>query len=123
MSNLKQETLKVLDEHGKTKNDILWIGGTDYCVPIDLFWELADTTYDDGYGAPKVAVDLVIVGKDFWLERDEYDGAEWWDFKSVPKKPEFEYPVERLITRDIGWDSLSKINNGVVDSSGYSCID
>lgn len=31
---------------------------------------------------------LIVVGKDFWLERHEYDGSEWWEFKSIPMEPE-----------------------------------
>lgn len=27
----------------------------------------------------------VVVGKDFWLERGEYDGSEWWSFKTTPQ--------------------------------------
>ena len=30
---------------------------------------------------------LVVVGKDFWLERNNYDGSEWWEFKQVPVEP------------------------------------
>jgi len=43
--------------------------------------------YDSGYGATKVAKDLVIVGEDWWLERCEYNGSEWWEFKTLPVKP------------------------------------
>ena len=28
-----------------------------------------------------------IVGDNWWLERDEYDGAEGWEFKVMPIKP------------------------------------
>ena len=30
---------------------------------------------------------LRIVGKDWWLEREEYDGSEWWEFRTFPQKP------------------------------------
>lgn len=31
---------------------------------------------------------LTLVGEDFWLERKEYDGQEWWEYKTTPIKPE-----------------------------------
>jgi hypothetical protein len=31
---------------------------------------------------------LEIVGDDWWLERHEYDGAEWWEYKTKPSMPE-----------------------------------
>lgn len=26
----------------------------------------------------------MVVGDDWWLERHEYDGSEWWEFKRLP---------------------------------------
>ena len=40
--------------------------------------------YDDGYGITEVNMGLKLVGKDFWLERHEYDGSEWWEYKTLP---------------------------------------
>lgn len=109
MGNLKDETLKVLREHGKSPLDILWIGGDDFTIPEALFWRLADRGYDDGYGAPEVAQDLVIVGDDWWLERSEYDGAEEWDYKTLPTRPKEQRVVKRVIARDIGWETLREM--------------
>jgi hypothetical protein len=36
----------------------------------------------------EIDMGLIVVGKDFWLERHEYDGSEWWEFKSIPMEPE-----------------------------------
>ena len=44
-------------------------------------------------------MDLLIVGKDFWLERVEYDGSEWWEFKTMPREPEETRELEALQTR------------------------
>jgi len=41
--------------------------------------------YYNSYGASCVALDLVVVGDDWWLERYEYDGKEWWEFKTLPR--------------------------------------
>ena len=46
------------------------------------FKEVANVEYDSGFGSPQVAEDLIIMGSDFWLERHEYDGSEWWEYKN-----------------------------------------
>lgn len=85
--NLKQEILSTLKAQGKCQSDVIWAGNEDFKIDLKQFWQLCDTNYDDGYGSPHVATDLVIVGKDFWLERHEYDGSEWFEYKSFPKMP------------------------------------
>ena len=62
MSNLLNETISIMKENNKE--------------------------YDDGYGETEVKDDLQIVGANWWLERHEYDGSEWWEFKSLPTQPE-----------------------------------
>ncbi|MCW3140695.1 MAG: hypothetical protein N2V72_00725 [Methanophagales archaeon] len=86
--NLLKETLEVLWQHGKKSKDVKWCGipGFGYCSWSE-FAAVADTEYDSGYGATKVEKDLVIVGEDWWLERREYDGSSWWEFKTLPVKP------------------------------------
>lgn len=87
MSNLKDETIDKLNSHGKTIHDIRWIGHYNGNVKIhpDYFFEIADREYDSGYGGQEVNAALVIVGDDWWLERGEYDGSEWWEYKTMPK--------------------------------------
>ena len=86
MLNLKQETLECLASHGKTWADVRWIGHKNGNVKIhpDYFLEIADKEYDDGYGGQEVNASLVIVGDGWWLERHEYDGSEWFEFKCPP---------------------------------------
>lgn len=88
MRNLKEETLKHLNYSGKSISDIRWIGNSVLEIPIDAFFEIADRPYDDGYGGIEVCEDLMVVGDDWWLERHNYDGAEWWEFKTVPQRPQ-----------------------------------
>ena len=109
MSNLLQETTEKLTKCNKTWNDVLWIGGSDFTISIEDFKNLANREYDDGYGAPEVAEDLKIVGEDWWLERAEYDGSEWWAYKSYPKKPLEQKSVKRVITSEIGWQTLAEM--------------
>lgn len=62
MSNLWEETIKFLEENGKTFEDVLFIQGEDFKVTKENFEIVAKkTNYDDGFGAQHVATDLVLV--------------------------------------------------------------
>lgn len=101
MINLLQETIDKLKRWGKTPQDVLWVGGKSnvdsydnntYCrTTWDEFAKKANQLYDDGFGGEEVNQDLIIVGKDWWLERHEYDGSEWWEYKTLPDIND--YPV------------------------------
>ena len=84
--NLLRETLEKLTENNKTPADVRWAGSKDgrYAITWDAFVQLADIVYDDGFGGQEIADDLVVVGDDWWLERHEYDGSEWWEYKTLP---------------------------------------
>lgn len=88
MTNLLIETLECLRSNGKSEHDVLWCGNREFCFRWSVFAKLANRKYDNGYGGNEVASDLLVVGKDFWLERHEYDGSEWWEYKEYPTKPE-----------------------------------
>jgi len=87
--NLLKETLEVLWEHGKKPEDVKWCGKPEYgwCTWDEFCSVAKDIEYDSGYGTAMIAENLLIVGEDWWLERREYDGAEWWVFKTLPVKP------------------------------------
>ena len=88
MAELIQETKNYMSAIGYSKDDIQWIGGRDFIIPIDCFWNASPQVYDAGFGWQEVACDLVIVFKDgTWLDRREYDGSEWWEHQSCPEKP------------------------------------
>ena len=113
--NLLKETKKILKEHNKTLKDIVAIQGKDFGI-FDTFIELANTNYDNGYGSSKVAEDLIIIGNNWWLERAEYDGAEWWEYKEqAPILPINDDVYALTISQsceDIscGWETLARIN-------------
>lgn len=96
--NLLQETEQALKQRGLSPEDVLWIGRPEHNWKCDWagFVKQANFIYDNGYGSAEIPMDLVVVGKDWWLERYEYDGAEWWEFKRAPKEPEGELCDERL---------------------------
>lgn len=88
MRNLYKETNDVLERFDKTMDDVIWIGLGEYEIEKSNFIEVAKSTiYDGGFGIQEIPNDLIVVGQDFWLERHEYDGAEWWEFKQQPIKP------------------------------------
>lgn len=119
--NLKNETLEVLHNHGKRKEDIKYVCGGDFQISTEQFWELSDTEYDS-YGAPEIATDLTLVGEDFWMERGKYDGAELWDFHTMPDTTGL--PIREITALSvrqynaicnprygkIGWETLSSLN-------------
>ena len=111
MSNLLEETLEVLDEHGKTMNDIVWIGTDEVEIPVDVFKRLADKEYDDGYGSQKVATDLVICGSGWYMERREYDGSEWWEFKEPPHRPTRKVIPRVIVDDQFKWEVLKRMNH------------
>ena len=116
MENLLKETKEILKEHGKTIKDIVAVQGSDFGIRVDDFIRLADTLYDDGFGSPKVAEDLVVIGNGFWLERHEYDGSEWWEYKECPAILENIMEVTALTVNQCefdyccGWETLKRLN-------------
>ena len=84
MVNLLQETIGALEDNGKTTDDVLWIGNSENSWEWDEFSKKADFEYSNGLGLVYIPEDIVVVGKDWWLERYEYDGSEEWKFKTMP---------------------------------------
>ncbi len=92
LRNLLEETLERMKLRGKLPHDVRWVGlAQGEFSPVgswDDFAKLAAVVdYDSGFGGQVVARDLVVVGDGWWLERGEYDGSEWWSFKSLPVLP------------------------------------
>lgn len=108
MTNLLNETIEILKRNGLSESDVEWVGNNEMYFSFEHFKKIADVEYDSGFGAQEVAYDLLVVGKDWWLERCEYDGSESWVFKRIIKKPENYKEVERVVGRM--WDSLEEIN-------------
>lgn len=85
--NLLRETNVELRKHGKIPNDVIWVGRRStnaVCSWGEFEKQSRFIEYDNGYGSPEVPEDLVVVGVDWWLERAEYDGSEWWEYKTLP---------------------------------------
>ena len=86
--NLVVETIERLKQHGKTTQDVIWVGhrGGLYAMEwIGFANAFKNLNYDNGYGGVEIDEYLVVVGDNWWLERHEYDGAEWWEYKEKPQ--------------------------------------
>lgn len=100
MSNLYEELIETLDENEKKIKDIKWIQVNNKEIDINTFLEISKKiNYDAGYGAVKINSSLLIAGENWWLERREYDGSEWFEFKQIPIKPKKK--IEKNIRRYI----------------------
>ena len=91
MANLLEETKEVLEQHSKTFDNIIFVGDkSDYSkMTVKEFLEHANVEYKNGFGIEEINTDLIVAGKDFWLERGTYDGSEWWEYKSMPNVNDF----------------------------------
>lgn len=109
MINLWEETIEVLENHNKTWKDVQIIYGEDFQITKDNFEKVAkETDYDNGYGGQEVAKDLVILGNGFVMSRDEYDGAECWQYLHTG----FDIPKEVVEVKKLGegsWNTLKEI--------------
>lgn len=122
LRNFWEETIGVLEDEGKNYEDVIRVGTKEGYLEKELFKELAkETNYDNGYGASKIAEDLIIEGKGFRLVRGEYDGSEWWDYIPLEnfignKKLEnikvlsVENSNKILGNNYVGWKSLEELN-------------
>lgn len=69
----------------RNKSALLKIGFSK--EDFNLFLESLNYDYDDGYGGQEVFGNIWY--KDgTWSERGEYDGSEWWEYKSAPSIPD-----------------------------------
>lgn len=85
MINLKKETLEILAQNNRYPLEVEFVTDGNSYISFDEFLRLADFEYSKNWGGNKIPLKLQVVGKDFWLERHEYDGMEWWEYKTMPK--------------------------------------
>ncbi len=115
--SLLEETLCILKEHKKNPLDVRWCGSKSFgWFSFEDFVVVADKDYEsvgiveDAY--PKVATDLVIMGDNWWLERYTCHEAEWWEFKTLPKKPaKYRCPLAVINAATNSAETLMGIHN------------
>lgn len=108
--NFLDETLEILKENNKTPEDVRWCGSKEWgYFSFNDFHKIANFQYSNGFGGQEIAKDLMIVGEDWYLERGEYDGSEWWEFKqglSIPKKEN----IPTTLCNGDSWATLVEMN-------------
>ena len=91
--NLLEETVEFLKKMGHSERTsiykVIFVTDGQKSCSWKKFKEQADLEYDESFGSNEINLNLKVVGKDWWLERHEYDGSEWWEFKTMPKRKEF----------------------------------
>lgn len=113
------ETLKTcLKNNGKSLSDIQWIGCIDFEIQKDEFYELALKTADNFLS--EIATDLIIVGKDFWIERSYAETKkDNWIFKQYPEKPK---TIQRIKTLDLKTLNEAEYNQILLENGNKSPI-
>jgi hypothetical protein len=85
--NAKKELLEILKKNNKTVDNIVAIiikYELSYTKIIEINKiEQLDFNYYDGYGG-QYLYGYVLLDDQDWLERHEYDGSEWWEYKKYP---------------------------------------
>jgi hypothetical protein len=97
--NLLNETKEDMAKAGYTPEQIVFIGSqrSGHCCTWAEFELLANFEYDAGYGGSEIPEDLIIVFSDgSWMERGEYDGSEWWEFRHPFVMPAETEPINRI---------------------------
>lgn len=113
MPNLLRETIQVLASYNLTPKDVEWCGSAsgEYFFDWKQFATLADVEYHSGYGSQEVARDLVVVGKDWWLSREEYNGKEWWRFNRKPQPSQNGHLLPSTLLSWYGYGFLGEEEN------------
>ena len=88
--NLYDETISEMNDYLKKPEDVRYVVLNEeyFCNFSDFALAARQINYDAGYGWPLITDGCMIVGDGWWLERHEYDGSEWWEFKTIPHKPD-----------------------------------
>ena len=101
-------TVQCLEENGKTLKDIIWIGNQDFRIDINEFinysmqLEMDSVPLKSYIRLKSIPIDIVIVGKDFWLSRPVfYDESfseltDLWIFNKKPLMPQFVKSIRHL---------------------------
>ena len=126
MVNFKEETLQAIKGSGHTEEDVMFVGSRDgkYRMNIGKFLKKSDFIYDDGYGSPQIAQDLIVYFKDkSYITRGEYDGSEWWEYNKLLDYSETDYYETfdklRVHHEQIGWEDVKSIKEYVSEEEEW----
>ena len=80
--NHLDEILTVLRDNGKLQSDIRFCESGELCFT----WLALKQVLAQASGHRHIRSDLKIVGNGWWLERDQWDGDDFWVFKTTPNQ-------------------------------------
>tara|TARA_R110000868_G_scaffold234054_3_gene487767 strand:+ start:1798 stop:2109 length:312 start_codon:yes stop_codon:yes gene_type:complete len=97
--NTLQELQETLSDFSKEVSDIkcLTISYEQQTFNLKIGWTEQDWNkllndldfeYHEGYGGQELFDSIVWFNDGSWLERGEYDGSEWWAYKTTPLIPD-----------------------------------
>ena len=93
MTNFKQETMQLIGDHKIDEYKLEYARDwylstiTSYKGKGEIIWDeipKSELNYDRGYGTQYWRGFITFKDTPDWLEREEYDGAEWWSWRSRP---------------------------------------
>lgn len=88
----------ILDEQYNdetTEHIVLAVGyGTEQ---YEEFLKKLDFVYDDGYGGQYITGNIWYVNSPYWSERGEYDGSEWWEYRTKPRIPDICFSGKEIL--------------------------
>ena len=110
--SLLEETLGILKDRGIKPEDVEYVLTSEAWMTWEEFADAAKKVYyDSGFGAQEVDASLKVVGTDWWLERAEYDGSEWWKLCTTPlRSVQHHDPNVSLIYRWFDDDELEVVD-------------
>lgn len=83
VEDIKCGYLEIHDE------EILCINiGDTFSEIVNKFDNIKNRSYNGGYGSQEL-YGIIWFKDGSWLERGEYDGSEWWEYKTTPEIPDF----------------------------------
>lgn len=110
MTNFKQETLERIGEHKVAEYKLEYVRdwslseNPTYMGSGEIKWDAvtkSELTYDSGYGCQYWRGWITFKDTPDWLERQEYDGSEWWAWRSKPSLEKEREKEERLNDKNI----------------------
>lgn len=107
--NLLQETLNILYDSSLTEEDVEYVTNGEKIITWDCYKYLAkNINYkQDKSVLTPVIYGLKIVGKDWWIERNESGNLSWFEFKRLPDKANFTNGFFNPLLHDFSEEELN----------------
>ncbi len=110
---LLESVIQCLSKKGKSLSDIEWVGCREFQIPYEEFERYAVQVSDNLDNVlQRIPLDIILVGKDFWIERQQYFEDlgicfldECWEYHQLPNKPSVQKSIVSLDIQETSWTS------------------